>query len=213
MGWILICICLGQHALYQTNLHDIWYIKWSHVIFQKCWGKHECTVHTMTIWVIYGGAVWYVLNPEDGHTMFLWMPLSTRLHNVIIWMNNIFHCSGKRTWSQKIINHAMQTFNYAGTKLTLVFAWGFISSLSALLWRLITWMLFGLVLIFFGLHIFQRLALSYITAADNFLCLIILANHVVVFVDILCPEDRGRRLLWNNSDCSQINMASYPWWL
>jgi hypothetical protein len=122
--------------------------------------------------------------------------------------HNILHSSAEGTRSQTIVNHAMQTFNYAVTKLTLVVACGFISSLRALLWRLIAWALFAFVLVFFGLHVFLSLVLWCITAADNFLYRITLASHVPVFVDILCAENGGSRPFCNISNRSKINMAS-----
>jgi hypothetical protein len=46
-------------------------------------------------------------------------------------------------------------------------------------------MLFALVLVFFGLHVFQSFVLRYIIAADNFLHCITLASRILVVVDIL----------------------------
>jgi hypothetical protein len=141
-----------------------------------------------------------------------YVPLNATIYQTkqchILDDHNTLQCSAKRTWSQTIINHAMQTFNYTLTKLTLVVACSFISSPRALPWRPVAWTLFALVPVFFGLHVFLSLVLCYITAAVNFLYRITLASHVLVFVDILCPEDGGRSLLCNNCNRSQINMAS-----
>jgi hypothetical protein len=215
MRQILTYICLGQPALNQTNLHHMWYIKWSHVIiFQNSvevsmnaqfilWPSELYMVVLLGIYVEPWRWKWYV-------------PLNAAIYQTKQWHNlddhNMLHCSAERTWSQTIINHTMQTFNYAVTKPTLVAACGFISSPRAVLWRVIIWTLFALVLVFFGSHVFLSLVLRDMMAADNFLYRVTLASHVLVFVDILCPEDGCRRLLCNISNRSQ-NMALYPWWL
>lgn len=213
MGQILTYMCPRHHALNQTNLHYMWYIKWSHVvIFQNI-----VEVRMNAQFILWPSEFYMVVLPRICVEPWRWkwyVPLNAAIYQTKQCHNlddhNILHRSAERTLSQTIINHAMQTFNYAVTKLTPVVARGFISSPRALLWRLITWMLFALVLVFFGLHIFLSLFLHYITAADNFLYHITPASHVLVFVDILCPEDGCRRLLCNVSNCYKSTWHHNP---